>query len=231
MGPGSALARETAAEAWETHRHPVRTIHVVTPHRRRSRLAGVTVHQSRSLTDEDLVIRADGLAVTSVARTLVDLADSTPVHRLIRYVKEAAYREILDLRAVRRVAARNRNRPGHHALEDAIERYLTGRSTGSRSNLEDMAIGDLLEAGLPEPHVNTEVHACGRWIEVDLLWRTLRVCVEIDGPGHRRPSARRADERRDALLVAAGYRVLRVDASAVRRGTTARLVRTFLATA
>ena len=47
--------------------------------------------------------------------------------------------------------------------------------------------------------------------EVDLLWQAERLVVEVDGfafHGHR--VAFEADRRRDATLVAAGYRVIRV---------------------
>lgn len=45
---------------------------------------------------------------------------------------------------------------------------------------------------------------------VDLLWAAGRVVVEIDGPEHRAAARYRADRQRDADLMCAGYRVLRL---------------------
>ena len=65
------------------------------------------------------------------------------------------------------------------------------------------------EAGLPTPLVNVEVKTATRNIEVDFHWPSLRLCVEIDGPGHARPRTKREDDARDADLSKAGHEVLR----------------------
>ena len=46
--------------------------------------------------------------------------------------------------------------------------------------------------------------------KVDLLWRTGRVAVEVDGADHRAAAKYRADRDRDHRLMCAGYRVLRL---------------------
>jgi very-short-patch-repair endonuclease len=61
--------------------------------------------------------------------------------------------------------------------------------------------------GCPRPLANATV---GRY-EVDLLWPTERLVVEVDGYAyHRTRAAFERDRRRDADLQGAGYRVLRV---------------------
>jgi len=52
-------------------------------------------------------------------------------------------------------------------------------------------------------------------IEVDFAWPGL--VVELDGPGHRRPRTQRQDAQRDAILEAAGYKVLRLTATDLDR--------------
>lgn len=59
--------------------------------------------------------------------------------------------------------------------------------------------------GLPDPLANTKVLG----IEVDFHWPDLGLVVEIDGPGHAGPTARREDELNERLLRAGGYDVLR----------------------
>jgi hypothetical protein len=58
---------------------------------------------------------------------------------------------------------------------------------------------------VPEPLVNTDLHG----FEVDFHWPDLKLAVEIDGAGHTRPPNRRDDARRDRVLEAAGYEILR----------------------
>jgi very-short-patch-repair endonuclease len=63
------------------------------------------------------------------------------------------------------------------------------------------------EAGLPRPHVNTRVAG----YEVDALWRDQRLIVELDAYGtHGSRRSFENDRIRDATLLEAGYRTLRV---------------------
>jgi very-short-patch-repair endonuclease len=75
--------------------------------------------------------------------------------------------------------------------------------------LEDRFLALVRAAGLPTPLVNVKVETATRDIEVDFHWPALRLCVEVDGPGHTRPRAMREDEARDAELSEAGQKVLR----------------------
>jgi len=59
----------------------------------------------------------------------------------------------------------------------------------------------VLDAGLPEPLVNT--HLLG--YERDFHWPEARLAVEVDSPAHSRPPTRDADAHRDATLDEAGY--------------------------
>ena len=63
--------------------------------------------------------------------------------------------------------------------------------------------------GLPRPTLNTLVEG----YEVDALWREQKLIVELDGFGtHRTRAAFERDRKRDAALLAAGHRTLRVTA-------------------
>ncbi len=77
----------------------------------------------------------------------------------------------------------------------------------TRSALEVLFLEVVRHAGLPEPAANM-------WIvdmEVDFVWWQQRLVVEVDGSEyHRTLSARERDHRRDAVLQAAGYKVLHV---------------------
>ncbi len=63
------------------------------------------------------------------------------------------------------------------------------------------------KAGLPLPTINARVEG----YEVDALWRSARLIVELDSwDFHRTRAAFERDRARDAVLQVAGYRVLRV---------------------
>ena len=89
---------------------------------------------------------------------------------------------------------------------------------------------DLVEAaGLPRPRTNVKV---GEW-EVDALWEAQRLVVEVDGFAyHSTREAFERDRRKDAELLARGYRVLRVTWRQLveeREATVAMLVRALTA--
>jgi hypothetical protein len=147
----------------------------------------------------------DGIPVTTVPRTLVDLSDHLTPHQLANVIHEAAFRKLFDEHAVRATTNRANGRHNLHVLTKALELNAAG-SAGTRSELEDRFLALTSTAGAPEPLVNTQVED----LEVDFHWPHLNLVVEVDGAGHARPRTRRDDERRDALLRAAGHTIVRV---------------------
>ena len=77
----------------------------------------------------------------------------------------------------------------------------------TRSEAEKRLRELVRSAGLPQPRMN--VHRAG-W-EVDAVWDDQRLVVEVDGRKfHSTPARFERDRRKDADLLLAGYRVLRV---------------------
>lgn len=201
-GQGAALSHLAAAKLWEIWRRKVTGIDVVAPTRRRQR-PGVRVHSSRRLDPRDITVH-DGIPVTTVARTLVDLSSMLTAAQLANVIHEAAFRNRFDLASTQQAMARANGRHTLDVLAAALEAHTKG-SAGTRSALEDRFLAQVERAGLPEPLVNTKVAD----IEVDFHWPERGLCVEIDGPGHARPRARKEDRARDAALRAAGHEVIR----------------------
>jgi len=81
----------------------------------------------------------------------------------------------------------------------------------TRSDLEDATFALLHRHDLPRPHTNNGLPGLPAWVEVDFHFPGTQVVVEVDGDRfHRTRWRRRLDARKQALLEAAGYRVLRL---------------------
>lgn len=201
---GAVLSHLDAAALWEILPSSGRAIHV-TARRSRHGAAGIRVHRVRSLHPEDRTDRAE-IPVTTVPRTLLDLADVVRRDRLERAFEEAERRRVLDVRAVERVLARSQGRRGLGPLSDLLQSRL-GPPPDTRSELERRFWDLCRTAGLPMPPVNVAVEG----IEVDAVWTRERLVVELDGYAfHRTRAAFERDRERDAALQLAGYRILRI---------------------
>jgi very-short-patch-repair endonuclease len=198
-GPGSVLCRGSAAQLHAVSRFRPLLIAVFSPRVRI--LDGVKIHRYRCLDPRDVTTER-GIPVTTVHRTIVDLADELSPHELANVIHEAAFLGRWVEAAVRDCAARLTGRQNFDVLEQAIALYKSG-SAGTKSRAELALV--LKAADLPEFHHNVHVED----IEVDFHFPELRLVLEIDGSGHGRPSTRREDKLKERVLTTAGYEVLR----------------------
>ena len=201
-GPGALLSHRSAAALWGLIPPPDRRPEVTAPRRPR-RAEPIDIHETRAFDPADRARRA-GIEVTTVARTLLDLAAVAPL-RLGRAVESAERLELFDLRDIRDVLRRCRGRRGAGRLRAALAIYEPMPFT--RSELERRFVRLVRRAGVPPPAMNAWV---GRQ-EVDALWEDQRLVVELDGyESHRTRAAFERDRRRDADLRLAGYDVIRL---------------------
>ena len=149
----------------------------------------------------------DRIPVTTVGRTLFDLAAVVSPGQAARAVKEAEVRRLRDSLSLADLLERHPRRPGAAALRAVIEEH----ARPTRSEFEDRFLLFLVAASLPRPATNVTMRAAGRWIEMDCMWREQRLIVELDGAAtHLTRAAFESDRARDRALVAAGWRVMRV---------------------
>ena len=147
------------------------------------------------------------IPVTSVARTLLDLAEVVDRQRLEGAWEEADRLGLLELVAVERVCERAH---GRRALKPIRQLAEEARApTYTRSPLENRFIEFYRShlADLPEPHTNVSIldH------EVDAYWPKHRLVVEMDSwEFHHHRAAFERDRARDATMQAAAYRVIRL---------------------
>jgi hypothetical protein len=162
------------------------------------------IHRCRRLDRRDVTTER-GIPVTTVHRTIVDLADVVQIpHELTAVIREADFRGRFVEPAIRDAMERANGRRNLGVVDRAIELYRAG-SAGIKSRNELAFFLLVTKAGFPEPLVN--VHAHG--FERDFLWPDLGLAVEIDGAGHARAPVRAADTSRDETLAAAGFTALR----------------------
>jgi very-short-patch-repair endonuclease len=202
-GRRALLSHRAAAELWGFVRSSPH--YEVTVPRSGKRREGIVLHHSRALEPDDrALVRA--IPVTTVARTLVDLAEVLDERRLAGAVHEAEVRRLFDLEAVERVLARVPGRAGRHRLRRVLAAYRPEpRFTRSRA---ERRLLELCERhGLPKPQTNVWVHGH----EVDGYWADVEVVVEVDGGAtHLTRRAFREDRARDRWLAAAGLGVVRI---------------------
>lgn len=200
-GPVAGLSHEAATELHGVNRFRARSIDVVTLCRRH--IAGVRVHTVRRIDPRDLTTHR-GIPVTTVHRLIVDLSDVLIPHDLTAVIHEAAFHGRFVEAAVRDCMGRANGRHNLHVVDRAIALYHAG-SAGLRSRGERAFLALVTRNGYPEPLVNTDLHG----FEADFHWPERKLVVEVDGDGHARPPAKRADAWRDTVLADAGYEILR----------------------
>jgi hypothetical protein len=203
-GEGAALSHRSAASLWELRQTDRRDIDVTVGSRAGRSRAGITVHRSSTLTPDQVTTR-NGIPVTTVARTLLDLTDVLDRRGVRRAVEQSERRHRFDLAAVKAVLAQANGRRNAGVLADAVRIYDPD-SALTRSELED-AFSELCKAaGVPPPSVNDEVEG----FEVDFSWPGHDLVVELDGHDtHGTREAFERDRRRDQVLTVAGRRVIR----------------------
>ncbi len=209
-GPGAVGSHFSAAAMWGIPGFSLNSLEVSIPRGRRYRRQRVRSHESSDL-DRCRVVTRDGVPVTDVARTLLDLGRYVGPSRLLRSVEWCRRNGLVDwpeLIATLRRHARQ-GRPGVRRLRGVILANAH-RSEVTDSDFELLVIASLLEGGLPEPVLHHRVLDGERFVaEVDLAYPALKIAIELDGRHHLKPEVRERDLARQNDLVLLGWTVLR----------------------
>jgi very-short-patch-repair endonuclease len=204
---GAVLSHLDAAALWRIYKGEGARVHVTTTNRSGQAIPGLRIHRTRRLDAEDVTAK-DGIPVTTVSRTLVDLTDILGPDRILRAMREADYLRLLDLDALSAAVRRGRGRTRVWVLKEALAHHRPGQIV--RDELEHRFAEVVRAAGLPTPDTNVSVQTRRRAYTVDCLWRDQRVAVELDGrAAHARILAFESDRRKDAALSAVGLHPLR----------------------
>jgi predicted transcriptional regulator of viral defense system/very-short-patch-repair endonuclease len=202
-GPHALLSHFSAAWLLDLLATDPIPVHVTAPVPRKGRGA-LRLHHSRTLDDADRGF-VKGIPVTSVARTVLDLAALVRFESLRRALRRSEDLRLFDLDDFHSVLARNRGHRGAVKLEHALSIYEPPRLT--RSELERELVAAFEGAGLPRP--STAFVVAG--YELDIYWPELRFAVEIDVYAtHGAHEPFEEDRRRDEDLKLAGIELTRV---------------------
>jgi very-short-patch-repair endonuclease len=204
-GPGAVLSHRSAAGLWGLRGHSSGAIHVTVPSKSTS-TKRIRRHLSQVPSDEWVV--EEGIPVTSVPRTIFDLAATEDVDTLVAMLREAEYRELWDRLSLWDLLERYPGKRGSRKVRAALERLKEEPAGRKRSKLEERFSPFLRQWRLPLPRYNDWIQAGDKRYQVDCHWPGTTQIVELDGwQAHKGRVAFREDKARDRRLTAAGYTV------------------------
>jgi hypothetical protein len=204
-GPEAVLSHRSAGRVWGVVRWSG-AVEVTRPRKFRGR-EGISCHRSTLREDEWVVV--DGLPVTSPFRTLIDLAAVLDRQALSAVINEIEVRQLTDAVPLEDLMDRHAGRRG---IANVAAVLRERRPSGVARNELEQSFVRLVEAGgLPLPRLNADLHVRGRFFEIDALWETQRLAVELDGRAvHGAVASFESDRKRDRLLLSEDWRTMRV---------------------
>lgn len=217
-----SLAREFAAvlaagdDSFVSHRAAGGVLELLPPLRadapveistpRDVRILGATIRICRvsRLESDERMIR-QGLPLTTPARTILDLAGVCASRDLERALATALRKRLVERKDIEALLDRYPRRAGRGRLRALMS--ADGAAAFTRSEAERQLLDLVRSADLPRPRTNVVVEG----FEVDFLWAEQRLVVEVDGRKyHVGDHAFEGDRNWDGVLVAAGFRTMRV---------------------
>lgn len=171
-GPGALVAARDAAAVHDLRACNRSVVEVLVDCGGRRRRDGIQIHRG-SIHREDRGVVA-GIPVTSVARTLLDLAAVVDAKHVQRVFERAERLRVLDIAAIQRVLDRNNGHRGTGVLAALLE-YDPVPAAQALSEPERMFLDLVRAAGLPAPQVNVLVEG----YLVDAYWPAYGLVVEV----------------------------------------------------
>ena len=189
---------------------PIRPVHVIVPSGSQRSRFGLAVRRCKVGLADVATIR--GMRVTGLHRTLRDICLRFEPREALVALDMALAAQKTDRDAMVRHSYFARGQQGVKRL-----RWLIDRAAPAQSPMETRLRWILLEAKLPVPEVQADLFdARGRFIgRADLYYPDHRLVLEYDGGNHRDRLV--SDDRRQNLILDAGFRLLRFTAPDIYR--------------
>ncbi len=206
--PNAVASHDSAAEVHEIPKLR-RGLATVLVHSRTTHFfPGVVVHRCHDLREEHIVEVA-GLAVTSVPRTIVDLAPFLTRRHVAAVLESVIAEQRIGIAAVERVVEQvaRRGKPGIRKIRSILDDRRPGPRNGSP--LERRGADALRVGGLPEPRFEYPIP----WDpdrRFDAAFPVERLAIEWDSRRwHELADAFARDRERDRQALLHGWRVVR----------------------
>lgn len=207
-GPAAALSHRSAAELWGIRDSGSGRINVTVPHRSSS---SELTQRHLSVLPEDEVTVHEGISVTTVPRTVLDLASSSSVDQVEVAIRQVEFLRLYDQLSLPDLIERYPGRRGVARVRLALDRIEALPIGRARSPLETKFLAFLRRHRLPRPRLNDWIVVGEKRFEVDCHWARIGEIVELDSwKAHGTRSGFRDDRARDRTLRAAGYGVTRI---------------------
>ena len=200
-GPHAALSHRSAAALYEIVDPAPAPLEVTVPLRAFRVRPGLRVYRRMLVADECVTV--DGIQVTTVVRTLIDLAQIVTARRLEAAINAADKHDLIDPDRLRSALDDYAGRRGVRLLRQVLDR---GTFALTDSQLEREFLPIARSAGLGQPLTGVQLNG----FKVDFYWPDLGLVVETDGLRyHRTPAAQARDRLRDQAHATAGLTTLR----------------------
>jgi very-short-patch-repair endonuclease len=217
-GPEAILSHRAALALHDLRPTPSGAVDVTVPGRTKKGRRGIRVHNVRALHADDRD-EIDCIPVTEIHRALLDYAEIASRQQLRHAIDAGLRREVLDQWKFDVLFARSHGRHGLNPLLTTLEE-IRGPALWTDSELERAFLALIRAAELEEPLTQQILEG----ERVDFFWPHAKFVVEVDGYDFHKSRAQfEADRRRDAKLMVAGYRVLRVTQQRIQFGSAALL--------
>jgi very-short-patch-repair endonuclease len=207
FGPGAVLSHRSAGQLWGLVPRARIRPEVTRPGRAGGR-PYLVAHRGELPADE--IGRVRGIPVTSVPRTMFDLAGLLGEREVERAWNEMEVRGLTGSLSVPHLLERYPGRKGSVLLAPLANR--TTLPVGiTRNDFEEAFLSLIDRHGLPRPRMNAHVQLRGRFYEIDGFWEERRVAIELDGGAvHKTTKAFHDDRERDRILTAEGFTTTRI---------------------
>lgn len=207
-GPEAVLSHWSAAHLWMIRPNSRTVIDVTVPRKSRS-WKGIRRHHSSLPADERTV--EEGIPVTTVPRTILDLAATEDADVIQNLLRESERLQLSDRLSLPDLIARRPGKRGTRKVQLALDRLKEDPAGVKHSPLEERFAPFLRFHRLPLPRFNDWILVGNQRYRVDCHWPDRRQIVELDGwDGHSTRTAFREDRVRDRRLATAGYTVMRI---------------------
>jgi very-short-patch-repair endonuclease len=207
-GSDAVLSHRSAAALWGIRPTSRTRINVTVPHDTRS---SKQIRRHVSTLPADEITVESGIPVTTVPRTIFDLAATEPLDVVKAMLREAEFLELHDRLSLWDLVERYPGHRGVRKVRTALEALKDEPLDERKSLLEERFAPFLRRRDLPRARFNQWILVGEKRFQVDCLWPEQRQIVELDGwEGHKTRTAFREDRARDRRLRVAGYGVTRL---------------------